>query len=121
MILKLVFWIIAIYGTTQIIVESTLFKPMRNMFDNIYSKPIYILLTCMMCSSAWISFTYSICLWSPSDHIFQEQSLIRYYDLTFFIDGMFGSCCVWFIHLFEKTITVFISKTNKEIDKLNGL
>ncbi len=121
MILQTIFWIVILYGTTQICVESVLFGKFREMFNNIYTKPIYILLTCMMCSSTWIGFIYSIYFWSPTIHVMNLHIIVRGFDTTWFLDGMFGSCCVWFIHIVEKLISIHHKKINAEIDKLHGL
>lgn len=102
--MEIIYWIIIVYGTTQIITESYAFKFIRDMWENMsdYTKIISILLRCILCTSTWISFLYSKIIFSPFFYIFKYNYIYNTIDLTFFFDGMFGSCIIWFIHLIEK-------------------
>lgn len=103
--MEIVYWIIIVYGTTQIICESYLFKFIRDFPEklSIYTAIFSILLRCVLCTSVWISFLYSKLIYSPFQHIY-NYTLINNIDASFFMDGMFGSCIVWFIHIIEKKI-----------------
>ncbi len=107
--MTLLFFIAAAYSITQIVVESILFKPLRDLFNTFWTKPIYILLTCILCTSVWASFILSFFFISPSALYFNlEGSEFKYY----FLDSMIGSFFVWFIHLFERLINSIIKHNN---------
>lgn len=107
--MTLLFFIAAAYSITQIVVESILFKPLRDLFNTFWTKPIYILLTCILCTSVWASFILSVFFISPSELYFNfEGSKFKYHLL----DSMIGSFFVWFIHLFERLITSIMRYIN---------
>lgn len=114
--MKEIVWILVLYGIVQIIVESSLFKPVRNFFGNYFwTQPIHILITCVICTSTWIAFILSNIWYSPVYNIFSYPVTIFGRDVTFFFDGMLGSCIVWFIHMFEQFLSVSIKKISSEI------
>lgn len=109
--MMIVFWCLVVYGFTQIIVESELFKPIRILLKKFFLTQIFaMLLGCMLCTSTWASFGLSLIWVSPTvDLLHISPSIINGYQFTWFIDGMFGSCVVWFIHVFEKLLLALTS------------
>jgi len=90
--MNLVFILVVIYQITQIISESYLFKPFRMMF--VTRIPfLYKLLTCFLCTSVWVSFFVHL--------IFPEFNL----NTNWFLNTMFLSGCVWFLHVIEDKLT----------------
>jgi hypothetical protein len=99
MILQIIMWLFILYGIVQIIVDSKLFSWLKWLLDMSYIlRPLSIFLNCFLCVSVWTAFLMSYYLWSPTEHLFT-------FKYQFFIDGMFGSACVWFIRLFEIKIS----------------
>lgn len=104
--MKDIVWILVLYGIVQIIVESSLFRPVRNFFGKYFwTQPIYMLISCFICAGTWVAFVLSNIWYSPIHSIFSYPAIILGIDCTFFFDGMFGSCVIWFIHLFEQFIS----------------
>lgn len=122
---KLIFWIFSIYGITQIIVESTLFKPVR---QNASHRFIHSIINCFLCTSVWVAFFISLMIWSPfkqafyTDLCYTDIALVMFdaadaFDslsplilsmlqfviklISAFFDGMLGSAIVWLIHVHE--------------------
>lgn len=68
-ILKFIFWLMFGYGVTQIIVDATIFEPVREWtlkHSNFFGKMIH----CRLCTSVWICAFLSILVWSPSLKLF---------------------------------------------------
>lgn len=100
----IIFWCIVSYGITQIIVESQLFKPVRILVDKFWLTGIFsVLLNCMICTGAWVGFILSYYWISPVGYIHIPFEL-NGYNMNWFLDGMFASCVIWFMHLIEKLI-----------------
>lgn len=105
----ILFWLLTSYGITQILVESTLFKPIRVLLSKtMLTSPFHTLLSCMICTGAWVSFALSISWFSPTMQVTNYPMYIYGYNTTWFADGMFGSCIIWFISRFEKLIIAAI-------------
>jgi len=88
---KLLIWLLAAYGMTQILVYGTIFDKPRNWIKN-NSKFFGSLISCMMCTSTWVGFFFSIVVWSPMGQFMG----IPY--LNIFFDGMLASGGVWAIN-----------------------
>lgn len=82
-----IFTIAVVYQITQIISESTIFKPLRNI------PFIGSFLSCFLCTSVWIGFLVS-------KFVFDYANYLGL-DCTVFLSGLFYSCVVWFIHVIE--------------------
>jgi hypothetical protein len=110
MIGEISFWCLVVYGITQIIVESQLFKPLRVVLDKIWFLGFFaIMVSCMICTATWVSFVLSLTWWSPSLAIGMQFD-INGHNVNWFIDGMFGSCVIWFVSLIEKILIAYRSK-----------
>ena len=88
---ELVIWLVTAYGMTQILVYGSIFDKSRDWLTY-RSKFIGDLLGCMMCTSAWVGFLFSIIFYSPTDPL----TSIPY--LNIFLDGMLASGGVWAIN-----------------------
>jgi len=92
---QIIVWLIIVYGITQIIVDSTLFEGIKNFLSVLpIVKIISQLMNCFLCASVWVSFLVSYFVWSPTNTFFS-------FEYQFFLDGMFGSCVLWFIRAVE--------------------
>ena len=116
MILKLVIWSILCYSVTSILAESYIFMSLRTAIGN-FNKSAGIFVRCMLCTGVWVSFLYSLFLWSPTDVIFGNEyskMYVNFYNIdmtnivvTFirtFNDGVFGGAVVYFYHVIENRL-----------------
>lgn len=109
----IVFWLITLYGITQIIVDSILFKPFRMfLLKHLITQPFGILFTCTICTSTWVGFILSHYWFSPSYNLFGYYVHIGTINISFALDGFYGSCIIWFISLFEKLVTAICNRLN---------
>jgi|TARA_R100000664_G_C2649312_1_gene70687 hypothetical protein len=81
-------WILAAYGMSQILVYGSIFDKPRNW---ITKKSTFFgdLLGCMMCTSTWVGFFFSLTFYSPT----LAMCSIEYVNI--FFDGMLASGSVW--------------------------
>ena len=77
-------WILSAYGMSQILVFGSIFDKPSIFFGD--------LLSCMMCTSTWIGFFFSIAFYSPT----LTMVTIPYSNV--FFDGMLASGSVWAIN-----------------------
>lgn len=97
--MKLLLWILIAFGICQIIVESVIFKRIRDFFKGRITA-IHTLLTCYICTGVWIGWILGLFLYSPVQTEFQLSN----HWISIFCDGMICSCLVWFIHKIEERI-----------------
>lgn len=106
-IVQTFFWVLVIYGVTQIITEATIFNALRKaLLDSKWMAVNLIgqLVSCFLCTSVWISTAASIVLGGPSSVLFPEWG--DPYMITWTVtDAMFGSALVWLIHCIEYKLT----------------
>jgi hypothetical protein len=81
-------WILAAYGMSQILVFGSIFDTTREW---ITKKSTFFgeLLGCMMCTSTWVGFFFSLTFYSPTE----TMAFIPYTNI--FFDGMLASGSVW--------------------------
>ena len=84
-------WILAAYGMSQILVFGSIFDTIR---DWITKKSTFFgdLLSCMMCTSTWVGFFFSIVFYSPT------ITMVSIPYSNIFFDGMLASGSVWAIN-----------------------
>ena len=84
-------WILAAYGMSQILVFGSIFDTTREW---ITKKSTFFgeLLSCMMCTSTWVGFFFSLEFYSPT------LSMITIPYSNIFFDGMLASGGVWAIN-----------------------
>jgi hypothetical protein len=90
--MELLIWLVAAYGMSQILVYGTIFDKQREWITK-KSKFFGDLLGCMMCTSTWVGFFFSLTFWSPT---LQFDLLVPYSNV--FLDGMLASGGVWAIN-----------------------
>lgn len=99
--MEIFIWILAAYGMSQIIVFGSIFQKLRDWLIK-HSKFFGDLVQCMMCTSTWVGFFFSIAFFSPT------ESLITIPYTHIFFDGMLASGSVWAINSivewFEKNV-----------------
>ena len=90
--MNIIIWILIVYATSLIIVEGTIFDGPR---ERIAEKSDFFgnLLNCIMCTSPWIGFFYSITIWSPSSSLFINSITGSH----IFLDGMIACGGAWII------------------------
>lgn len=109
-IIQIIFWLLAIYGLTQIIVETLIAKKVKEQirlwayytnsnFIIFLANGIVTLCNCFLCTSVWIAALASFHWYTPSGELFDVNLL-----MNTFTDMMFGSAAVWFIHRFERIL-----------------
>ena len=86
--MEILIWIIAAYGMSNILVYGSIFENLR---DKIIIKSDFFgdLIQCMMCTSTWVGFFFSLAFFSPT----ADLVVIPYTNL--FFDGMLASGGVW--------------------------
>lgn len=97
-ILKFLLWSMISYGISSIIVESILFRWIRNTVKSRFEM-LHSLITCLLCTGVWVGFLMSVNVWSPSGEVFKYQ---HPYYIQVFIDGILSSQIVWFIAMVER-------------------
>jgi hypothetical protein len=86
--MELLIWILAAYGMSQILVYGSIFNTPREWISR-QSKFLGELLECMMCTSTWVGFFFSLVFYSPT------ASLVIYPYTNIFFDGILASGSVW--------------------------
>jgi hypothetical protein len=99
---KIIVWIIAAYGMSTILVYGSIFESLRNKIHswgsneylpfNGLGKFISGLISCMLCTSTWVGFFFSVCLGGMST-TFGINPVF-----AIFFDGMFTAGAVWAIN-----------------------
>ena len=89
--MELIIWILAAYGMSQILVFGSIFEKPRTWITR-NSKFFGDLLECMMCTSTWVGFLFSLVFYSPT------LSMITIPYTNIFFDGMLASGAVWAIN-----------------------
>lgn len=90
--MELLIWLVTAYGMSQILVYGSIFDTPRDWITK-KSKFFGDLLGCMMCTSTWVGFFFSLVLWSPT-----SQFVICVPYSNIFFDGMLASGGVWAIN-----------------------
>ena len=97
----LLFWIIAAYGMTSILVWGSIFESTRQWIKR-HSKFFGDLISCTLCTSTWVGFFFSLVFGGMANHYFN----IPWY-MVLFTDGMFTAGAVWalngIIEFFEES------------------
>jgi hypothetical protein len=85
----LIFWILAAYGMTSILVWGSIFESTRTFIKK-HSKFFGDLISCTLCTSTWVGFFMSIVLGGLTSKFFET-----FWLLEIFWDGMFTAGSVW--------------------------
>ena len=89
--MEILIWILAAYGMSNIIVYGSIFENFRDWLI-IKSEFFGDLVQCMMCTSTWVGFFFSLAFFSPT------ANLVGIPYTNIFFDGMLASGCVWAIN-----------------------
>ena len=96
-LVSVLIWIMAVYGMTTIIVNSTIMHPVRK-FITAFCPPLGKLVDCMLCMAFWCGMFWGAVYWHPF-----AQSEEYYRDSHYLLDclfaGCFGSATTWLIYL----------------------
>lgn len=85
----MLFWILAAYGMTSILVWGSIFESTREWVKK-HSKFFGDLISCTLCTSTWVGFFMSLFLGSISTQYFDTIWFIN-----LFFDGMVTAGGVW--------------------------
>jgi hypothetical protein len=85
----LLFWVLAAYGMTSILVWGSIFESTRTFIKK-HSKFFGDLIECTLCTSTWVGFFMSLVLGSLSKQFFDN-----FFIVNLFFDGMFTAGSVW--------------------------
>jgi hypothetical protein len=100
--LGLIYFIFICYGITSIVVQSKIFKPLR---ETIKTKSYFFgsLLNCMMCFGFWVGlFVVPVLSFSPTAILFGKINLDLLQRIIFTIfDAAFISGIVYYINIIE--------------------
>jgi hypothetical protein len=88
----IIFWILAGYGMTSIIVWGSIFERPRNFIKK-HSKFFGDLISCTLCTGTWVGFFMSIIL-GGLVNTYIELPMMP----TIFFDGMFTAGAVWMVN-----------------------
>ena len=100
-------WILAAYGMSQIMVFGSIFDKLRERIIK-NSEFFGDLIQCMMCTSTWVGFFFSLTFFSPT------VSLVTIPYTNIFFDGMLASGSVWAINAIIEWFEE--NKTSKDDD-----
>jgi hypothetical protein len=99
---QIIIWMVAAYGMTTILVYGSIFESTRQSIHKWGNNPflplqglgkfISGLISCMLCTSTWVGFFFSLCLGGLT-----TQFGIGWLPAIFF-DGMFTAGSVWAIN-----------------------
>ena len=89
--MEILIWILAAYGMSQILVFGAIFDKPRNWITR-HSTFFGDLLSCMMCTSTWVGFFFSLTFFSPT------LTMVKIEYTNVFFDGMLASGAVWSIN-----------------------
>jgi hypothetical protein len=85
----LLFWVLAAYGMTSILVWGSIFESTRTFIKK-HSKFFGDLIECTLCTSTWVGFFMSLVLGSLCKQFFDN-----FFIVNLFFDGMFTAGSVW--------------------------
>jgi len=85
----LLFWVLAAYGMTSILVWGSIFESTRTFIKK-HSKFFGDLIECTLCTSTWVGFFMSLVLGSLSKQFFDN-----FFIVNLFFDGMLTAGSVW--------------------------
>ena len=88
----LIFWALAAYGMTSILVWGKIFENQR-AWITAHSNWFGTLIGCTLCTSTWVGFFMSLVFGGLSNHYLQSNWLAY-----LFFDGMFTAGSVWAIN-----------------------
>jgi hypothetical protein len=99
--LVILYYVLVSYGLTTIIVQSKIFKPIRDFFKN-KSKFTHKLLNCMLCTGFWVGLLISFVFNSKIQMILDYPTIDWYFMFIYNIFyASFTSGLIWLIYLVQ--------------------
>lgn len=98
--LGLILFYLVCYGLTTIIVQSKIFKPIREYFKNRVPF-LYSLLNCMMCTSFWVGLFVVILLGFSPVLLYLVADVYRVGLFVVFFDSCSVVGVTWLIHTIQ--------------------
>lgn len=99
-----VIWAIAVYGTANILVYSTIMQPFRNLLGkvNFFGK----LINCILCTGFWVGMVWGYIIWSPAEYLMLRPYMVFQPVIDLLFNGVVGSCLCWviYLHLADKMV-----------------
>jgi hypothetical protein len=89
--MEILIWILAAYGMSNILVFGSIFEKQRIWIKR-RSTFFGDLISCMMCTSTWVGFFFSLAFYSPTSYMVTIP-----YTHVFF-DGMLAAGAVWAVN-----------------------
>jgi len=99
----LIFWTLAVYGLSNILVYGSIFSWLREGVRNLANSNyrivssignfIWEMLRCMMCTPTWAGFFMSIFVFSLSKYYFNTNMIV-----STLLDGAFASGTTWVVN-----------------------
>lgn len=111
-IVMIFFYIILIYGHTNIITQSEIFEPIRDWANKV-SHFLGSLFSCPMCMGFWVGVFWSAMNQSPAHIFFEEVYYIEYFK--YLIDGVMGSSIAWIMHTIISSIAAIRDSQKEKI------
>lgn len=96
-LVNFIVWSLATFGAANIVVYSTIFKPVRTSLARV--KFFGKLVNCILCMGFWVGVMWGVTVWSPAEYFILKQQLPlqNLFDILF--NGSLGSCVCWLIYL----------------------
>lgn len=101
--IQIILWILMAYGMTNILVWGSIFNEPRQLLKELGEKKqgfksevaqfLSDLVSCVLCTSTWVGFFYSMTIYSPTNEFMEISTKI-----SWFFDGMFTAGSVWAIN-----------------------
>ena len=97
--MNLLIWAVVAYGMTNILVYGSIFNDLRNKIHRWGDSKGLLsglgsflsgLISCVLCTSTWVGFFFSLTLFSP----WHEMIGLNQY-ISIFFDGMLSAGAVW--------------------------
>jgi len=85
-------WIMAVFGTTTIVVNSTIMEPVRKLITKVV-PPLGKLVNCFLCTSFWAGVFWATLHWNP----FHQLGTNEYLGALF--AGRIGRGSGWIMYL----------------------
>tara|TARA_R100001510_G_C7596340_1_gene164326 strand:- start:170 stop:493 length:324 start_codon:yes stop_codon:yes gene_type:complete len=95
-LVSVVIWLLACYGMTNIIVLSSIMRPLRELFKKI--PMLYKLFNCMLCMGFWVGVFWGAFLWDPFMNMWDPLTSASL-PLRLMFDGCLSSAVTWIIYL----------------------
>jgi hypothetical protein len=98
--MKLLLFILICYGTSNIMVFSSIFSKWRTFWLKVSPNFLGELFTCMICLPTWCGIILSLLIFSPTMTFLGVSSIF----FSALLDGIIASGAVWLIHTIQESL-----------------